>query len=89
MGVLARFPDCARFNGISAAARWAVLRIDEDRTVERGLLLRLQEREASGVHFDTKYTQIFEGAYVFDPAPPPGYTSSSSSSDSRFGDSLP
>ena len=70
-------------------ARWAVLRIDEDRTVERGLLLRLQEREASGVHIDTKFTQRLEDAYVFDPAPPPGYTSSSSSSDSRFGGSLP
>ena len=88
-GVFTRFPDCARFNGISAAARWAVLRIDEDRTVERGLLLRLQEREASGVQFDTKFTQIFEDAYVFDPAPPPGLTSSNSSSDSRFGGSLP
>ena len=87
--ILTRLPNCSRFNGISVAARWAVLRISEDRTVERGLLLRLREREASGVQFETKLTQIFEDAYVFDPAPPPGYTSSNSSSDSRFGGSLP
>ena len=79
---LTRLPSCARFNGISVATRRAVLRIEEDRTVERGLLLRLQEREASGIDMNTRAAQIFEDAYVFDPAPPPGHNSSSSSSSS-------